>query len=602
MLERRLDPGSLSCPGSSYIAQVANSSYTSQIPTRPHGHNTGTRISESPSWGLAYTQNMVPLHCSMPQPQSKPHFEPHNLQIPYANTIPSTSHHDSVSVVPLSTQSKNEPTNRSKPRDSEYPRDNYKPYSTAASPERIPNSQVEQFPKLKKKKSHNVAIEEIGLSPDKSIEQSLDVSLRHRLASVFSIQRKNIHKYKGDCSSSICSTGSCSPRKTQTNSVNNMAQTSLCYPDGFSDIPLAFPSAERIISRYNRSRSLSYPPRQPYFSRENLVSFYAQESNYQQPVSNDISSIGSMIPAAGMEMELLPQMSLPNVQGQRLVGAENARYISYDDVSQPTNSTELTRRNTISNTQIVKESRSLPSNQYFQINSHISCLKDSKSKTDLNGTGNYFTQSTIASYISTNVNLNAKEVTAYVCSIIKPFCPSKKTVNTMTAHPIFQKAVGFLVILLAGQVIFFQLRGLSWSLISRIESCFIVSFALLTVTGLYAACDETAAFAASKVKNVPESQRRARMFYRIPYTLLASEESSPIQQRVSAARSLSSSMPSVLKNSIPVTWKIGDRLVNLTFEQRREMELEALKQSRAAVSEDYGDKRIKKKLRFKLND
>lgn len=592
MLEHHFDPGRLTCPGSDYLSPVSNSSNLSRKISRLR-HNSEIAPARASVRVSTREANLVPTRCGVPQ------FEPHEPQVAHMNTTSARSHNYAASVVSLPIIRKSTSLSKHNLRDFEYSWDSYKSHSTLSIPRTLPNYQVELFP-AKKMESHTLFVEEIGTSASKSDENSSEASLKHRLANIFGKQDKKAYL----CKSDVTQSSHASKKKSKTSEKRHevvTASSSLCYPDDSFSPSLAFPSAEKIIFKYTRPRSSSYPPQQhtiPEDTQRKLI--YKPKANPQLKTIGETSPATTRIPAAGMPMESSSMPYLYQKRKQSGSKPTTTAYRSYENIFHPANNTELTRRNTISNTpaDMRQFSHSIGDLRGTEVHSNLGFSGSEQNMSMMNC---YSQEQQTSNDIDTDL---ASQTIDRFFSFPNPNYPPQKTAELLFFHPTFQKACGFFIVFLATQTIVVQLRAISWSLATHVQSFAIIVFILLMVAGLYSACEDGQIF-----KNLKEQYQhgtQTRLEHRpVPYTEVLNDFANvpnPVHQQYMSADP-NYVNPSTLKTTgpTPMLWKFGNKLVKLTSDQKREIELELLKNNSIANAEYVPDGKVKKKLRFNLN-
>lgn len=402
------------------------------------------------------------------------------------------------------------------------------------------------------------------------------------------------------------------PAKQPKNNIP--AKPPLCYPDSTSNSPLAFPSAAKIISKYGRSRSNSLPTQkadtvQAAIHNENLAvdgttrvqkkpkksTPFRQEASSQIMAGRYENSVPkhmtSAIPA--LDQGLVPRNRVLSNQEYDAGHYQSRAPVSFatqlgGDVFYPAGeyTEKLLRRNTVANVNSSKQTRLLsldfcPAN-VGEYNNYKRAAAGPQYRPEARPRH-------MEPDVSTTVSRkDIQQMAAYLSKCFGSLQPSPETIDSILAHPGVQKAIGFFVVAMAIQTVVSQLRTLSWSLISRAQSFSVISLVIVTVAGLYAACEDKALFAAP-FRN-PRNRNlfgHASAFY--------SGDGRGYKDGTSRQISVGN------EDDIPLTWNIGGRLVELTLSQRRALAQKEETRNRDQKRLSEADEaKPRRRLRFKM--
>lgn len=603
---------SLDFSDSDYASAISTTSRSSHIISKSIADFRRRQLDLKPAYDLVPSHEPGPLK-SRPF-RSEPYISAHNPAMAYSKT-------KSTSVISFSAADL---------RDSDYNWINSGSSLKSAVPRTLPSyhdhrylckAPIDEQSPRRKSSSRIVVVEKLGNSAnykDFINDSSSESGLKRKFGNIFGKQdkipyvTKSFDKMLGNESSYLINK---KPSKAKPTKSNMPTKPPLCYPDSTSNSPLAFPSAAKIIYKYGRSRSNSLPTQkadtvQAAIHNENLavdgttrVQKKPKKSTpFRQEASSQITTcryensvpkhMTSAIPT--LDQGLVPRNRVLSNQEYDAGYYQQRAPVSFatqlgGDVFYPAGdyTEKPLRRNTVANINSSKQTRLLPSD-FGQANT---------------GEYNYKRTATVPQYrpearqrhmvpeVSTTVSpKHIQQMAAYLSKCFGSLQPSTETIDSILAHPGVQKAIGFFVVAMAIQTVVSQLRTLSWSLISRAQSFSVISLVIVTVAGLYAACEDNAIFAAP-FRN-PRNRNlfsHASAFY--------SGDASGRGYKDGTNRHFSVGN----EHDIPMTWNIGGKLVELTLSQRRALALKEETHSRDQKRLTEGDEpKTRRRLRFKM--
>lgn len=289
-------------------------------------------------------------------------------------------------------------------------------------------------------------------------DNAIEPSLRRRIGNIIGLQEKNYTITNVTKVSRSSSTGSTKTEHTKP----------LCYPDSTTPV-LAFPSAERIISKYARRPRSSSNPTSSY--RE----YVENKIKYGLPTQPDAYHPQLAVISASSPIATI--VSASDCSSNQIVAPRQCQ--TYQVASKPS---KAVRAASTSATYGYQESRCIPIPRSASVPAS-NIIPDSDDYYDYNW-HEASALNTLRNSISRASFSNQSQITgAFQKQVERNLTP--ENMDYILHHPIFQRIVGFLVLTTFGKIILSQLEAVSWTMLSCLRSGLFLMVVLFFVLRIY---------------------------------------------------------------------------------------------------------------------